>query len=305
MLHGGPLGTRVPEPTLAWGASQRPPRASPASLVEEAPVAHMQGPFRPVLLQHQRPTQVWSQNLPECHPHMIAFIHRESFTKYRKALYTPCTAGMGQGAANAEATHRHAGEARQTLPATNASERSAADQLARLQEPQAKPAAEVEAHSKLPGATAEQHDSSSRHEPVDSNTSALGSMSALAREGIDLSADPQSSATGLAQLTAGISQFKATQPGQATCRGVETDNVREHALSEVSAESAASQEHGHAGQPEHSAAAGRPSTVARSDELRSSGGSVGSRRSGYDIPSVSQQGSSPSSGCERPEIANR
>lgn len=236
---------------------------------------------------------------------MIVFIHRESFTKYQNALYTPCTAGMGQGAANAEVRHRHAGEARQTLPATNASERSAADQLAKLQEPRAKPAAEVEGHSELPGATAEQHDSSSRHEPVDSNTSAMRSMSALAREGMDLPADPQSSATGLAQLTAGISQSEATQPDQATCKGVETDNVREHALSEVSAESAASQEHSHAGQPEHGAAAGRPSAVARSDELRSSGGSIGSQRSGYDVPSISQQGSSPSSGCERPEIANR
>jgi hypothetical protein len=210
---------------------------------------------------------------------------------------------MGQGAANAEVARRHAGEALQTPPAKAALERSAADRPAKLQEPQAKPAAEGQ--SKLPGATAAQHDSSSRHEPVDSNTSALGSMSALAGEGMHLSADPQSAAAGLALLSSGDSHIEAAQPDQSICRGVEAGNVREHALSEVSAESAASQEHNHAGQPEHSAAAGRPSTVARSDELRSSGESVGSQRSGYGIPSISQQGSSPSSGCERPEPPNR
>ena len=98
-----------------------------------------------------------------------------------------------------------------------------------------------------------------------------------------------------------------SQPEEAHSSRDPTDgfsSLREHALPDVSNDSAASQVHSAGSAPvsaaQHAAAASRPS-VGRSDELRSSAGSTGSQRFGsVASQSASQSGSAPGSGLESP-----
>ena len=97
-----------------------------------------------------------------------------------------------------------------------------------------------------------------------------------------------------------------SQPEEAHGSRYPTDgfsSLREHALPDMSDDSAASQVHSAGSAPvsaaQHSAAASRPS--GRSDELRSSAGSTGSQRFGrVASQSASQSGSAPGSGPESP-----
>lgn len=99
----------------------------------------------------------------------------------------------------------------------------------------------------------------------------------------------------------------SSQPEEAHSRRDSADglsSLRDHALPDVSDDSAASQVHSAGSAPvsaaQHSAAAFRPS-VGRGDELRSSAGSTGSQRfRSVASQSASQSGSAPGSGLESP-----